>query len=145
MTKPCSGIQSGCIVDNVYTCQLGQDSTEPMKNTILVAGATGDLGGRIVKALLAKGTDVIALVRASSKEEKVQGLASAGATIRKVENWTVEEIAKASQDVSCVVSVLAGLREVVIDAQKILVDGAVAAGVPRFIPSDYSLDFTKFS
>jgi hypothetical protein len=40
---------------------------------------------------------------------------------------------------------LAGLREVVIDAQKKLLDAAIAAGVPRFIPSDYSLDFTKFS
>ncbi|HEX8546644.1 MAG TPA: NmrA family NAD(P)-binding protein, partial [Cytophagaceae bacterium] len=38
----------------------------------------------------------------------------------------------------------AGLRDVVIDAQKALLDGALAAEVPRFIPSDYSLDFTKF-
>jgi hypothetical protein len=47
--------------------------------------------------------------------------------------------------VTCVVSVLAGLREVIIDAQKVLLDAAIAAGVPLFIPSDYSLDFTKFS
>ncbi|MBC7867078.1 MAG: NmrA family NAD(P)-binding protein, partial [Gloeobacteraceae cyanobacterium ES-bin-316] len=50
---------------------------------------------------------------------------------------------KACDSVTCVVSALAGLREVIIDAQKILLDGAVAAGVPRFIPSDYSIDFTK--
>jgi hypothetical protein len=39
---------------------------------------------------------------------------------------------------------LAGLREVVIDAQKKLLDAAIAAGVPRFIPSDYSLDLLSF-
>ena len=41
------------------------------------------------------------------------------------------------------VSALAGLRDVVIDTQKVLLDAAVAAGVPRFIPSDFSLDFTN--
>jgi nucleoside-diphosphate-sugar epimerase len=40
---------------------------------------------------------------------------------------------------------LSGLREVIIDTQKVLLYAAIAAGVPRFIPSDYSLDFTKFS
>jgi hypothetical protein len=43
-----------------------------------------------------------------------------------------------------VVSALAGLREVIVEAQAVLVEGAVKAGVPRFIPSDYSIDFTKF-
>jgi nucleoside-diphosphate-sugar epimerase len=44
-----------------------------------------------------------------------------------------------------VVSALAGLRNVIIDAQKLLLDAAVSAAVPKFIPSDYSLDFTRFS
>ena len=29
------------------------------------------------------------------------------------------------------------------DRQGVLLEGAVRAGVPRFIPSDYSADFTK--
>ena len=44
-----------------------------------------------------------------------------------------------------IVSALAGLRDVIIDTQKVLLNAAIAAGVPRFIPSDYSLDFTRFS
>lgn len=32
----------------------------------------------------------------------------------------------------------------IIETQRALVQGAILAGVPRFIPSDYSLDFTKF-
>lgn len=44
---------------------------------------------------------------------------------------------------ACVVSALNGLREVMIDRQGVLLDAAVKAGVPRFIPSDYSADFTN--
>jgi hypothetical protein len=36
-----------------------------------------------------------------------------------------------------------GLREVIIDAQTALLSAAVDAGVPRFIPSDYCIDYTK--
>jgi hypothetical protein len=41
------------------------------------------------------------------------------------------------------VSALNGLEPVIIGMQGRLLDAALAAGVPRFIPSDYSLDFTK--
>jgi len=57
----------------------------------------------------------------------------------------VEEVSKACTGASCVVSALNGLHDVIIDTQKALLDAALDAGVPRFIPSDYSLDFTKFS
>ena len=45
----------------------------------------------------------------------------------------------------CVVSALAGLRPVIVDTQSRLLEAAVAAGVKRFIPSDYSIDFTKYA
>ena len=116
-----------------------------MKKIILVAGATGNLGERIIKALLQKDVMVRVLVRQSSNSEIVNRLEKSGAEIYKITNWNVAEITAACADVTCVVSALAGLRDVVIDAQKILLDAAIAANVPRFIPSDYSLDFTKFS
>jgi len=31
-----------------------------------------------------------------------------------------------------------------VERQRILLEGAIKAGVPRFIPSDFSIDFTKF-
>ncbi len=116
-----------------------------MKKIILVAGATGNLGMRIVKSLLDQGAEIRVVVRPNSDSEKIEILESYGVNIFRIENWNLEELKTACQDVSCVVSVLAGLREVVIDAQKVMLDAAIAAGVPRFIPSDYSLDFTKFS
>ena len=116
-----------------------------MKKIILVAGATGNLGEKIVRALLQKNVIVRVVVRQSSDIEKVKILEKLGATIYKLSNWNVSELTGACKDVDCVVSALAGLREVIIDAQKILVDAAILANVPRFIPSDYSLDFTKFT
>jgi uncharacterized protein YbjT (DUF2867 family) len=116
-----------------------------MKPTILVAGATGNLGERIVKALIAKDAEVRILVRSSSDTKKVKALEKLGAKVYTINHWTTVEIANACKGVDCVVSALSGLRDVIIDAQKILLDGAIAAGVPRFIPSDYSLDFTRFS
>ena len=44
---------------------------------------------------------------------------------------------------ACVISALNGLGGVVIDRQGVLLDAAVAAGVPRFIPSDFAADFTR--
>ena len=116
-----------------------------MKKIILVAGATGNLGNRIVKSLLNKDAEIRILVRANSDKEKLNELEKLGVTIFKVNNWDCEELKSSCLNVTCVISVLAGLREVVIDAQKVLLDAAIASNVPRFIPSDYSLDFTKFS
>lgn len=114
-----------------------------MKRIVVVAGGTGDLGGRIVHALLAGGADVRVLVRPSSDRTKITKLEKAGVTVITIDNWTVANIAVACQGATCVVSALSGLRDTIIDTQKVLLDGAIAAGVPRFIPSDYSIDFTK--
>lgn len=115
------------------------------KPIIVVAGGTGNLGGKIVKALLEKGAEVRVLVRPTSNTNKIKQLENIGATILSLDMSSEQEIAKACTDATCVVSALAGLREVIIDAQKVLLNGAIIAGVPRFIPSDYSLDFTKFN
>lgn len=114
-----------------------------MKTTILVAGATGDLGGRIIKALINKGAGVRALVRQSSDTAKVEALTSLGAKVVQVDLNNADELKHACEGVSCVVSALAGLRDVIVDAQLLLLNAAVAAGVPRFIPSDFATDFTK--
>lgn len=116
-----------------------------MQKIILVAGATGHLGLKIVKALRNKNVEIRALVRLNSSNEKIQELERLGATIYSVKQWDLEELKNSCLGVSCVVSSLAGLREVVVDAQKVLLDAAISAGVPRFIPSDYSLDFTNFT
>jgi nucleoside-diphosphate-sugar epimerase len=116
-----------------------------MNKIIVVAGATGNLGLRITNALLQRGAEVRVIVRTTSDTDKIKNLEASGAKIVVIHQWNIEEICEACRGASCVVSVLSGLQEVILDAQKTLLDAAVAAGVPRFIPSDYSLDFTKFS
>jgi nucleoside-diphosphate-sugar epimerase len=113
--------------------------------TIVVAGATGNLGGRIVRALLERGASVKALVRNSIVREKLQKLQQLGATIASVDFNSASQVTLACSGASCVVSALQGLRDVIVETQAVLLEAAVKAGVPRFIPSDYSIDFTKLS
>ncbi|MBD2756674.1 NmrA family NAD(P)-binding protein [Spirosoma validum] len=114
-----------------------------MATTILVAGATGNLGGRIVRELLKRGAEVRALVRPSSDEKKVDALKQQGVQIAEADTSDVVQLTKACEGVSCVVSALQGLRDVLVDTQSRLVDAAIEAGVPRFISSDFATDFTK--
>ena len=110
---------------------------------IVLAGATGNLGGRIARALLKRGGKLRAVVRHKSDPEKVEALRKLGATIAEADFGSTPGLAEACTGGSCVISALSGLREVIVETQTLLLDAAVKAGVPRFIPSDYSVDFTK--
>ena len=110
---------------------------------IVVAGATSNLGGKITDALLAKGAEVVAIARLETDQNKIVALEDKGVKVHRVDMTNPSEIARYCKGAHCVVSALSGLRETIIDAQKILLDAAVAAGVKRFIPSDYSIDFTN--
>ena len=114
-----------------------------MATTILVAGATGNLGGRIIRELITRGAEVRALVRPGSDAEKVSNLREQGAQIAEVDMSDVAQLTQACEGISCVISALQGLRDVLIDTQSRLADATIAAGVPRFISSDFATDFTK--
>jgi nucleoside-diphosphate-sugar epimerase len=111
--------------------------------TVLIAGASGDLGARIAKALVARGATVVALVRTEVTVEQRERLVGAGLTIVSANVSDVGSVAAACEGARCVVSALNGLYNVIVGRQSVLLDGAVKAGVPRFIPSDFSADFTK--
>jgi uncharacterized protein YbjT (DUF2867 family) len=111
--------------------------------TILLAGATGDLGGRIAKALLGRGATVRALVRPGVAADTVARLRSLGAAVVEADYGDAAALRAACAGAACVVSALSGLRDVIVDAQSRLLEAAVSAGVPRFIPSDFAIDFTK--
>lgn len=113
-----------------------------MKKIIVVAGATGNLGNRICKELIKRGADVRAIVRTSSDPDKTEALENSGVKINYIDFNNAENITEACSGASCVVSALAGLKEVIIDLQKAIADGAVKAGVPRFISSDFCTDYT---
>jgi nucleoside-diphosphate-sugar epimerase len=112
--------------------------------TIVVTGATGDLGGRIVNSILREGAAVRALVRTGTARNKSEALRRCGASVVEVDFHELDQVVKACAGASCVVSAFAGLRDVIVDTQRVLLEGSVKAGVPRFIPSDFSADYTKW-
>jgi uncharacterized protein YbjT (DUF2867 family) len=113
------------------------------EQTILLAGATGDLGGRIARALAGRGAPVRALVRPGTRPDKLAELRALGAEIAEAEYGDAAALRRACEGAGCVVSALSGLEDVLVEAQTRLLEAAVAAGVPRFIPSDFAIDFTK--
>lgn len=110
---------------------------------IVIAGATGNLGGRIARELRQRGAAVRALVRLGTSAERLGPLQQQGVEIVEADLHARAAVVRACQGSWCVVSTLLGLENVLIDAQGALLDAAVEAGVPRFIPSDYAMDFTK--
>jgi nucleoside-diphosphate-sugar epimerase len=126
---------------DIPSSPLGHSVADP--TLIVLAGATGDLGHRIALALLDRGARVRALVRPGNTKPEVAALRARGGEIVEVDFKDAAALTQACAGAACVVSALSGLRNVIVDAQTHLLDAAVAAGVPRFIPSDYSIDFTK--
>src|SRR5262245_34173831 len=110
---------------------------------VLLAGATGDLGSRIAAELVRRGASVKAMVRRSAAPEKLDRLRRLGATIVEVDHRNADELSQACAGAACVLSALSGLRDVIFDMQSRLVDAAVKAEVPRFIPSDYCIDYAR--
>ena len=79
--------------------------------TVVVAGATGDLGGRIAKALVERGASVRALVRPECARDKIERLQELGVAIATVDLSSASEVTPACAGASCVVSALQGLRD----------------------------------
>lgn len=110
---------------------------------VALAGAGGDLGARIATALTARGAIVRALVRSGLRPEKLRSISATGAAIVEADPADLVAMTNACAGATCVVSALNGVRSVMIDRQSLLLEAAVRAAVPRFIPSDYSADFTR--
>ena len=110
---------------------------------IALAGAGGDLGSRIARALAARGAQVRALVRPGLDASALARVSGLGANSVAADPIDMADMARALEGAACAVSALNGLAPVILDRQGVLLDAAVAAGVPRLIPSDFSEDFTR--
>ncbi|KAK6338163.1 hypothetical protein TWF696_001634 [Orbilia brochopaga] len=101
-----------------------------IKNVIVV-GASGNLGPSILQALLVSSQfNVSVLTRAGSHSASTF---PANVTVHTTD-YTPESLAAAFKDKDAVVSVIAGAA---LGEQKKLIDAAIAAGVKRFIPSEF--------
>lgn len=117
-----------------------------MTTTVFVAGATGTLGSTIVKRLLERGADVRALVREGNRDggDALRGLRNHPALNLVVGDLADRASLPAHLDgVDVIVSAVQGGHEVIIDGQTNLLRAAERAGVPRMIPSDFSVDLHR--
>jgi uncharacterized protein YbjT (DUF2867 family) len=78
-----------------------------MRKVIVIAGATGNLGGKIVTALLAKGAEVRAIVRMETDVEKIKDLEEKGVNVFQVDTSNKFEVSKLCTGAHCFVSALA--------------------------------------
>jgi len=113
--------------------------------TVLVAGATGDLGTRISRELLHHDVRLRVLTRPGSPTAAERFGDDPRVEIVTADYADHDALVAAATGADVVVSAVSGLRPVIIDAQRALLAAAVAAGVPRFLPSDYSADYRRLT
>jgi nucleoside-diphosphate-sugar epimerase len=111
--------------------------------SVILFGATGDLGSRVAKHLHHLGAEVRCVVRKGSTARAQALLQSVSAHITEVDDLNSKSLEDACRGGSVVISTVSGLEPVVLDFQTRLIQAAVAAGVPRFIPSDFAVDYRK--
>jgi nucleoside-diphosphate-sugar epimerase len=115
--------------------------------TVLVVGSIRMLGSKIVAAVVYKRTvEVKAMVRPSNdsheeKRQKIDEMKAKGG--RSVEGDLIkpETLLHVCAEVDVLVSAV-GNNEVTVLGQKNLIDAAKQQGVKRFIPSDYSVEYS---
>ncbi|KAK3711557.1 hypothetical protein LTR37_009548 [Vermiconidia calcicola] len=100
--------------------------------TVAVAGAAGSLGEALVKELLAANFSVTALVRPGSTSTLSPSVKAA-----KVDYEDMESLKTALQGHDALVSTLSTTA---IKVQEKLIDAAIAAGIKRYIPSEFGCD-----
>jgi uncharacterized protein YbjT (DUF2867 family) len=110
--------------------------------SVILFGSTGDLGSRVAKHLHHLGGSVICVVRKGSAE-RAKGLLQSHCKIIEADYESSQSLENACRGGSVVVSTVSGLEPVILDFQTRLIRAAVAAGVPRFIPSDFAVDYRQ--
>ncbi|KAK1478527.1 hypothetical protein CCUS01_04873 [Colletotrichum cuscutae] len=104
--------------------------SSPIRN-IAIIGATGQMGSQIAKTLLQSGFNVTAIQRSDSTKTVPSGVKSV-----KLDLNDVSALTTAFQGQDAVIS--AAPDPIVLENQKPWIDAAVAAGVKRIVPSEYS-------
>jgi uncharacterized protein YbjT (DUF2867 family) len=112
-------------------------AAEQRAGPVLVVGATGNLGGKVVDALLARGKEVRALVRPSTDPGTLE---ARGATIARGDMLDRDSLVRAMTGTDAVISTAAGYTRGGEQAHDIdtvgnanLAEAAKVAGVRRFV------------
>ncbi|KXX72799.1 Isoflavone reductase IRL, partial [Madurella mycetomatis] len=106
--------------------------------TVAVLGGSGNLGPSIVGELVSAGFSVTGVTREASTNSTPKYPDSLD--VRKVDFSSFDSLKAAFDGQDAVVSVVGAPG---ISAQKVAVDAAIAAGVKRFIPSEFGVNTRK--
>ncbi|KAK0610610.1 hypothetical protein B0T17DRAFT_119327 [Bombardia bombarda] len=101
---------------------------------VAVAGATGRLGLPVVAELLKAGFQVTALTRASANSDGTGPSIPPSVASVEVDYASLSSLTSALQGIDAVVSTLSSAA---LSSQILLIQAAAAAGVKRFIPSEF--------
>ncbi|KAI2919869.1 hypothetical protein CBS147320_8375 [Aspergillus niger] len=101
----------------------------PKIETVAIAGASGTLGPHVFQALVNAGFQVSILTRSNKP-----GAYASNINVFEVDFNSVESLTTALKVVDAVVSTVGGAA---VGNQTVLIDAAIAAGVKRFIPSEF--------
>ncbi len=116
------------------------------KPIIFIAGATGLLGPKLVDAALKKNLVVRALVRdlePSAEEKKIQLADWVSRGVEPIAGDVLEResLVRGVQGADIVISAVGNVEPILDMGQKNLIYACKAAGVKRFVPSDFSVDY----
>jgi nucleoside-diphosphate-sugar epimerase len=116
-----------------------------MTQIILLAGATGMLGGRIAHYLLEQpDARVRLLIRdIAGKKQALDPFAAKGAELIEGDLTDSASLDRATQGVDVIMSAVQGGPDIIIDGQVALAEAGKRNGVRRILPSDFGLDLFK--
>ena len=112
---------------------------------IAISGANGTLGALIAKHLIALRATVHLIVRDASKLSEDLRANPNVKVFATPDILDTDPLRNAVRGTSAVVCALWADNKTMVSAQKALIDACIAENVPRYIASDYSIDWTRLS
>ncbi|KAI0157153.1 hypothetical protein GGR52DRAFT_565500 [Hypoxylon sp. FL1284] len=109
---------------------------------VLVAGATGNIGHRIVNGLLARGHQVRALCRNPSTKLWPETLSRLESVVQSKGYDDIAALDRGCAGVDAIVNAYHSAPELVLEGQLLLLRAAERAGVKRFVTNCWNYDWT---
>jgi nucleoside-diphosphate-sugar epimerase len=113
------------------------------RQRVLLVGATGMLGGAITEAILQRSDLALRVLIRPEKRDGGEAFHARGAEVFEGDALIPDTLSSAMAGVHVVICTLPNDPSAFVVGHKNLIEAAEQAGVRRFIPSDFSVDYFK--